>query len=144
MDRRKVGVILFCAALICLSNVNSGLAKEPPKQEEIKRSVALKELQGEITWVRKNKIAIVYKTDETGSADSEILLPVSPDVKLVHIQSMEQLKAGDVVSIQFEEATEESEGASKTARRAKTITFVKPGNKKPIEAAKPSEVLGSL
>jgi hypothetical protein len=133
------------ALIFCLLTLQESLSQEP--KQKARQTSTMQELQGEITWVKKDKIAIVYRTDETGKVDSEILLPVDKDVKLVHIKSTEQLSVGDVVSIQFEEATDETLEGPKTTRKVKAMIFVRFGAKKPIEATPQapaqSQVLGS-
>lgn len=139
--KRSDRILLVTFMVWGLSLPRMAISEEAKQKQIIKKSIT-KELQGEITWVKKDKISIVYSTDETGKTDNEILLPVGGDVKLTHIQSMKQLAIGDVVSIQFEEVTKETSEGEKTDRKVKAITFIKRNVKKPIEVSEPSQVLG--
>jgi hypothetical protein len=89
----------------------------------------MKEVQGEVTWVGKNRIAVVYA--ESGTSESEILLPFDKDVKLEHIQQLGQIAQGDIVRIQYEEVVEESAQGRKEERKAKVISFVRSGLRAP-------------
>ena len=123
------------AAALCL-----GLTAGLYAAEKVKKATQLKELQGVVTWIRKDKIAIVYRSDEATHSEEEILLPIGKDIQLVHKNSLSDISVGDTVSIQYEEVTEEgADGAVKSSRKAKAIIFVSPGFKKPIPAAQNPE-----
>jgi len=100
--------------------------------KDTKTYSTMKEVQGEVTWVRKDKIAIVYKKDVEYGSEEEILLPIDKDIRLAHLKSISDVAAGDMVYIQFEELTEEGVDGPKLSRTAKKISFIKKGTKKPI------------
>lgn len=100
-----------------------------------------REVQGEITWVKKDMIAVVFGKNSAGASEEEMLLPIAKDVKLQRIAAVTDLKAGDTVYLQFEVIMEEVDGIERPTKTVNKITLVRKGLKKPTlsEAAKAAE-----
>jgi len=122
---------LFCFIEICQAEKDKGI---------IKTTTLDKTVQGEISWIGKDYIAIIYQKDEKKGKEYEILLPIDADIQLLHKSNLDQLSVGDTVRVQFEELTEEYKEGARKERKAKVISFVKPAVKKP-ESLESGEVL---
>ena len=123
-----IGVMLLC--LFCLSGISQA------KQEEEVVSVKLKQVQGEISAITKDFIAVVYKQDKKNDREYEMALPIGKDVRLVHKKRLDEIKEGDIVAIQYEEKItryKDYKGEEKehSQRRAKLIKFLKPAEARP-------------
>ncbi|KPK97834.1 MAG: hypothetical protein AMJ95_07150 [Omnitrophica WOR_2 bacterium SM23_72] len=141
IQKKKIKVLFVF--LLCFSAIQQVIAQDINTKEKVKETKTMKEVQGEVTWVKQDKISIVYNTDESKGMDYEILLPVDKDTKLVHLKSIEQIKIGDRVRILYEEKTQESAGEVRSYRRAKVITFIGPALPKVTAPLLESDVLGS-
>ncbi len=91
LTRILLGVLVFF--LLCLVAV--GQTQE--EKEKIKTTTAAKEVQGEISGIGKDCIAIVYERDLEKGIEYEMLLPIEKDIRLVHKQNLNQIKVGDIV-----------------------------------------------
>jgi hypothetical protein len=118
--------------LLISAGIGNTQAVKPKAPGNIKRSVTSRELQGEITWIHKDRIAVVYSRGE--KSEEEILLPIAKDVKLENLRSLDQLSAGDSVAFEFAETLEEVRGEAKVSRIIKKIRFIRKGAKKEIVA----------
>lgn len=130
----KFGCLFLFLSLIISSSGFAQEKQEAQKEEEEKVNVisAMKEIEGEVSAINKQGIAIVYKKEAENNKDYEIYLPIDKSLKISHKQSLEQIKEGDTVSVQYEEMTEErKEGLKEVNRTAKVITFLRPSEKKP-------------
>jgi len=145
MLRKIIPSVLTVAVVFIF--MGAGLAKEEKSKGQIgpKRTSVKKELQGEVTWISKtgDRIAIVYNRDEASRSEQEILLPIDKNTVLQHKKNLDEIKAGDTVSIQYEEVTEETPEGIKSKRMAKTIYFIRAAQKKPVSAAPPASTQDS-
>ena len=123
--KRKMLVVAILAIFLTLCLSGYSLAQNAPDKtaRKSRRNTERKELQGEVTWITKNKIAFVIARGDR--SETEMLLPIAKDAQLVHVSSLDQIHAGDTVSIEYEEVTE----GEKADRVAKKIYFIRPGNK---------------
>ncbi|MDD5584483.1 MAG: hypothetical protein PHV55_05480 [Candidatus Omnitrophica bacterium] len=129
------GIFLFVCAMdmsVYAQAKAQGVQKEGPKKPAIIKKEA-KSIQGEVTWIGKNKIAVVYSRGE--GSEEEMLLPFDGNVTLERVSDLSQIQQGDTVYIQYEETTQETkEGASQSVAKANAISFVRPGTRKPVQA----------
>ncbi|MDD5194260.1 MAG: hypothetical protein PHQ96_01130 [Candidatus Omnitrophica bacterium] len=131
VDRVCIAVCFVFVALCVLTGLC--FAQSPLTQEtKTKRTSKMKEIQGEVTWIGKDRIAIVYAS--SGTSEDEILLPFGKNMVLQHLQSLSQIQPGDTVSIQYEEASEDTPDGTKITRVAKAIIFVRPSTRTPPTA----------
>lgn len=124
--RIKKWIILIVVLLFAII-VNVAEAKEKGKP-----SISNKTVQGEISAIGKNYISIIYQREKEKGTEYEIWLPLKKeDIKLLHKKSLEDLKVGDIVKIEFEEVTEESKKGIRSTRKVKVINFIKPAIARP-------------
>ena len=110
----RVAVIAF----ICVS-AGTCLA-----QEKAKRTSVYKEIEGELSWLGKERLSVIYFVSPTGESDTEMLLPYGRDIQVVHKRSLEEIHTGDRVRVGYEEVTEQSPDGNKVTKKATSITFV--------------------
>ncbi|MCD6228244.1 MAG: hypothetical protein J7K17_02050 [Candidatus Omnitrophica bacterium] len=102
------------------------------KEDEVKITREIKEIQGEISAIGKDYISIVYQREREKGVEYEIWLPLDKDnVRLIHKESLEELKVGDFIRVQYEEVTKEYKEKVRSFRKVKTISFIKPAVRKP-------------
>jgi len=129
---------LIIVVMLCtfLAGVAAAQERKVRKVAEVK-----KELQGEVVYLSKDYIAIVYSRDK--AIENEILLPIDKNLKLEHLRSLANLKIGDTVAVEFMEITEQDrEGKRKKIRIGTGITFIRPAQKKPETTVLDSEEAG--
>jgi hypothetical protein len=137
--RMKISRIALAAILVLVCNVML-MAQED--KEKSKTTSEMKEVEGAVTWIGQNKIAILYRIDEAKGEEYEILLPLDEkDLTFVHKKNLAEIGKGDTVNVQYEEITEEGQEGKRTDRKAKIITFVKTGVKKEIATEEGEETL---
>jgi hypothetical protein len=126
IKQRHSILIIFAFLLIsCLCWPAKGSSQQA--KDEVKRTSVIKEVTGEVTWLRKNRIVIVFKRDKEHGTEEEMLLPIAEDVRIIHKKKLDEISAGDTVMVQYEELTEEWPDGKKSRQLvAKTITFLHP------------------
>ncbi|MDD5466036.1 MAG: hypothetical protein PHP73_06850 [Candidatus Omnitrophica bacterium] len=131
MKNKKIFVIALAAGLMVLRSCIL-FAQEEGKQEKPKAKTMIKTIEGQVSAVNKNGIAVVYSRDLAKGLEKEIFLPLDNSIRLVHKKRLEDISVGDTVSVQYEEVTrgEAKEGLVKTLKGI-TVTFLKPAPKKP-------------
>ena len=129
--RPNILVILAFLFISCACILDKGSAQGA--KDEVKRTSITRELTGEVTWIRGDRIAVVFERNKDRGSEEEILLPVASDVRIVHKKSLDQIAAGDMVRIQYEEVTEEwPDGRRNVERKVKVISFLRAAAKRPI------------
>jgi hypothetical protein len=137
-DDRLIGsiqVLTIAIATVFTLGLNAACAANPPakapsvKQEKkITRESA--EIQGEISGITAESIAITY--GRFGSTENEALFRLDKSIKLEHFKSLKDLKVGDTVSVAFEETTEEDGSGRSMARKPTAIYFIRKATKDPF------------
>ncbi len=114
--------------------------KQDTKKEAEKAKISniSKEITGEVSAVNKNGIAIIYNRDLGKGSEDEIFVPLDNTVKLVHKQSIADINVGDVVSVLYEEVSENTKEGVVNKFAGKIVTFVKPAVKKPAPVEPPT------
>jgi len=118
-----VCLFLFLSLMIPQTGLTEQGKEE--KNQKVKFTSSMKEIEGEVSAINKQGIAIVYKKDAEKNQDFEIYLPINKNLRLVHKQSLDQIKVGDIVNVQYEETIEEHKEGSKAIHGARVITFVR-------------------
>jgi|GEM_PF-5751389 len=138
LKKLALGILIF----LLLAKLEIFAQEEKPK-EKLRRTSIMKEIQGEVVFIAKDRIALLYRVDETGQNEEEILFYLPKDIKLVYKQKLSEIAMGDIVSVQYEEVTETSDTGTNITLKAKSIIFVKKGAKKPrqVGAAVPETLL---
>jgi len=116
--------VLKAAYAVFLVFASLMLCKESVAQQSPKKGVASKEIGGRVSGITKDYIAVVYNVDEAAHTEHEVLLPFSKDLALDHAQTLDQIKVGDTVSVEFEEDTVSAKEGGKVFRRGKVVHFV--------------------
>lgn len=135
--RKQIMQIAGIGLVLVLGLAVTGQAQED--KEKAKTTSAIKEVQGEISGIGRDYIAIVYDRDTEKGVEYEILLPIEEDIKLVRKRKLNEIKVGDIVGVQYEESKE----GPKLSRKAKIISFIKPAEKKPEPVEMETDVLNS-
>jgi hypothetical protein len=113
---------------IIFSFLGIGIAEEK-KGAEVKKKTLTKSVQGEVSGISYNFIAVIYDQDEKSSY--EMALNVPKDVKIEHKNRILDIGVGDIVDVTYEE-TQEIKGDEKPrllSRIAKVVKFLKPAEK---------------
>jgi hypothetical protein len=123
-------LVIGLAIALALS-ATAGFAQQVKKQAKEKKGPisAMKIVQGQVTWIGNGRIAIVYKKDAANKSEEEILLPFDKNVELEHLRQVSDISAGNIVSIIFEEVSEERPDGPRLIRKAKKIGFIRKGVK---------------
>ncbi len=111
--------------------------EKPSRPRSVKRAVT-----GTISGIglAKDFIAVEYQKDDKEGRAYEVAVPLGKNVSLVHIKKIEDLKVGDTVSVEYEDAIEaDKEGRDRSLRRGRSITFLKPAPPPKPEPAEPEE-----
>lgn len=115
---------------ICLSGVLilalavTGFALEEKERKIVK--TAKDQITGEITRIGKNSISVLYNQDKENGIEYEMVIPIDNNVGLEHLKSLNNLKVGDQISIQYEDTVlEQSDKSEKIERKASVISFIK-------------------
>ncbi len=143
ISRKIIQIVLVVALAWGLTAFGFAQQAKEVKKEKIETTSVTKEVQGEISGISKDFIAIVYERDVEKGIEYEMLLPIEKGIRLVHKQTLDQIKVGDIVSVQYEEVTEEYKEVPRQKRTAKIISFVKPAEKKPEPVESETAVLNS-
>ncbi len=137
MKSKRIFVIALAAGLMVLWSCVL-FAQEEGKQEKPKTTIVIKTVEGEVSAINGQGIAIVYRKDLGENKDYEIYLPIDKNLRLEHKRSLEQINVGDIVRVHYEELNEFREEGAKASHKAKVITFLRPAQKKP-EPVEPAE-----
>lgn len=127
---RFSGVIKLIVFLMILGFAGITIAQE--KKDKVIVTNTVKSIEGEISAITKNFIAVVYQRNRERGSEREISFPFDiKNIQLIHKRSLAEFKEGDIVSIQYEEIKEESKEVKKAANKVRSITFLKPAAVKP-------------
>ncbi len=114
----------------------SGFCQSANKEKSTESAVARttrvrKEIQGEVTGKSFEAISICYQRDENG-AEHEIMIPIDQkDLKINHKEGLDQIEIGDIVSIEYDETSEEVAGGVSIKRKGRIIHFIRQGIREP-------------
>ncbi len=123
-----LGLLSF--TVICFAEDSKSGVKSKDKKEISSSDV--KELEGTVSAIDKNGIAVVFQKDAQKGSEEEMYIPIEKgQIRLVHKTSLKEIEAGDTVKVGFKEVTDEIEGKEKKRFKATTITFLKKAEKKP-------------
>ncbi|TBR20046.1 hypothetical protein EPO66_00335 [bacterium] len=96
------------------------------------RMGATKVIEGEVSAITKDGVAVVYHRDTAKGTEDEVFIPLDNSVQLVHKRSISEIKTGDIVSIQYYEQIKEGKKNEPGNKfKGTVLTFLKPAAKKP-------------
>jgi len=128
---KKIAFFLAGAALVLALNLSAEAEQAKEGAGPIRTTADNKEIQGEVTSISKDYIAITYLVDGQKGTEYEMLLPIDKNVKLEHKRSLDEIAIGDIVRVQFREVADEYKNETKKSRKGTIISFVSPAVKKP-------------
>ncbi|MFA5356680.1 MAG: hypothetical protein WC301_04675 [Candidatus Omnitrophota bacterium] len=144
--KRKLSAAMVLAFFLAFYAGTAGIVlAQGSSKDEAKRVNVIKEVNGEISWINKSNISVIFQRDDETGTESEMLLPLAPGIKIAHKRSISQLSRGDMVRVQYEEVIEETPEGGRTliSRKAKMITFLRAADKKPEQRPQDTKVLSS-
>lgn len=117
-----IGILVLCLTRTALAE---------PEEKPI-RTVVVKDMQGEVSGISSNFIAILFGVDEKSS--HEMAFTMNKDVKVEHKKSLKDIGVGDLVSVNYEEISETTKQDDKDitrvlSREVKRIRFISEGAK---------------
>lgn len=112
---------------LCLVSTMVYFSETGYAQEGEQAKILVKDVTGEVGFVDKNLISIIYKREEDEAKEYEIALYVNEGVILENItdNDLQKLNAEDIVRVEYTEI----EQNQITRREAKRIRFIR---KKPL------------
>ncbi|MBU0503003.1 MAG: hypothetical protein ABH882_04865 [Candidatus Omnitrophota bacterium] len=132
MLRKSNSINLFIIIMIIGLIGTAWAQQKQAKKDKVITTSTLKAVEGEISALTKNYIAIAYDKDIEKGTENEMSFPFDPKTMLLyHKRSLAELNAGDRVLVQYEEVKEESRQGNSIVNKAKSITFIKPAPKEP-------------
>lgn len=123
-----IGIVIICGMVYA----------EEEKKVTVVRAVS-NEVEGEVSAVSKDYIAVVYNRDMEKGIEDEMSFPVDGSVVLEHLKNLSQIAPGDLVRITFDEETVREEGKEVSRRKPKKLSFIRQAVKKPAPAQEPSQ-----
>lgn len=130
-------VIIYTVKIICLAVfiflIRPVYAEGKKAEKLIERKAVMKEVAGEVTWIGKKYIAVLYQQDSQNGEEEEILLPFdNKDIRLEHKRNLSEINKGDTVSVHYEEETRQYDSnREEVKRKAKVVSFIRAAVKKP-------------
>lgn len=100
--------LVIVVLLHCFLSVSFAEAETRQAEEKIHYG----EITGTVSAVSKQGIAVEYARTRTSS--SEMFLPLSDHVRLVRIGDLSQLRAGDTVTVRYEQAYKDDKEGKRT------------------------------
>ncbi|MFH1640378.1 MAG: hypothetical protein ABIA66_00270 [Candidatus Omnitrophota bacterium] len=101
--------------------------EDKPKSGGGSRVSVKKEIQGEVTGKTFESISICYSRDKETRREEEIMIPIDEkSIKLVNKQELDEIKIGDVISVEYDEIIEDTDEGKFVKRKGQTIHFIRP------------------
>jgi hypothetical protein len=119
-----LSIMVFFAAGAGLSYAE-GTGKPEKKKAAIAKS-EVKEIQGEVSYITKRSISVVYARDAQTGSESEILLPYDKNLVIVHKRRLSEIQVGDIVSVKYLDEILDYGDKKENKITAKAISFLNP------------------
>lgn len=142
----KAGIIekismVGLAGILVLGLAVSALAQTQLVKTEEKTVTVTKDIEGKVSGISANFIAVVY--GENKEASLEMAFDLNKNVKVGHKKSLSEIGMGDTVKVDYDEITKTRDDGKKISRRvARMVTFLRKAEKIP-EIAEPEAALDS-
>jgi len=86
----------------------------------------LKEVTGQVGFVRPAYLTVVYRRDAEKNMDHEMIFPLDEDVALQNKREFRELRSGDTVTVTYEEKRWVGEdGGERAKRKATRVRFIR-------------------
>jgi hypothetical protein len=118
------------AAVLILIGLHCAFAQEA--KQAPKREVVPKTVTGVVSGISYNFIAVMYGHDAKGEVAREMAFNVDKNVRIEHKPGIKDIKAGDTVTVAYDEITVTAPDGSKAVQRiTKAIAFLRQGQNRP-------------
>ncbi len=97
--------------------------EKPASQNADEDTFTVETVSGEVSWVGKDYISLIYNRDYDKGAESEVMVPITDETVLKHVKSLKDIQKGDLVSIEYNKPSEKSKGKAS----ARSVTFIQKG-----------------
>lgn len=124
--KNKAIVIGIVAVFVCFTFIYKAFAQEQAQKAADnvdEDAFTVETVSGEVSGITKHYISIIYDRDYEAGTEEEALIPFDPNTAFKHKKSIDEIKRGDLISVEYEKPTENS----KRKPRAKTINFIQSG-----------------
>jgi hypothetical protein len=132
---KKTLIIAAAFGLLACAVISFAQDAAPGAKTRVKKEVsssAVQEIEGKISAINNNGIAVVFNKNESKGAEEEIYVPFDKTkITLVHKRVLNEIEVGDTVKVVFKEVTDEVEGKESKRLQATTITFLGKAEKRP-------------
>ncbi len=107
---------------LCLAGIIVCFFKTSYAEEGKRKEPVVKEITGELSFVDKNFISVVYKKENDESKEYEMMFYISQDIMLENIRDkdLKKLNEQDVVEVEYTEIGEQI-WSKRTAKRVRLI-----------------------
>ena len=89
-----------------------------------------KTISGEVGFINSEFISIIDHRDTDEGIEHEILLYLDKDVAVIRKDSLNEIKLGDTVQLQYEKTTKTSKNVRKSKKVIKEVRFLRKAEKK--------------
>ena len=89
-----------------------------------------KTISGEIGFINSEFISIIDSRDTDAGIEHEILMYLDKDAQVTRKDSLNEIKMGDTVEIQYEKTTKTSKDVRKSKKVIKGVKFLREAKKK--------------
>jgi len=130
-------MVLFALCLAVSAHGEEGAKQSEPVG-------VMKEVTGTVSAIDNHCIAVVYKHD-AATGDYELPITIEDSPQMEHVEFLNQIKAGDTVTVKYEQMTEMGADGKEIIgdKFAKTIIFLRSPPYRPPEKEEAEEPLDS-
>lgn len=101
--------------------------KAENKEPEIKSEV--KEIQGEVSYITKRSISVVFSRNKEKGSEEEIMLPFDRQIIIEHKRDISEINIGDIVNVKYLDETKDYGDKKENIIKAKVIRFINPAGR---------------
>ncbi len=95
--------------------------------DEVKES---KTISGKVGFINNEFISIIDQSDEGQGIEHEILMYRDKDLEVKNKASLNEIKPGDVIQIEYEKSTKTSKDVRKSKQTVKSVKFLRAAEEK--------------
>ena len=127
--KSKIIAYIFISFTVLNFLCSNVFCQADPKGKRPVISTATHAVQGEVAYVSKDYISIIYQRSEDQTEEYEMMLSIDEALELTRVASLDKLNIGDTVTIDYDEITEEYPDGPRSRRKAKNVAFTRPAAK---------------
>ncbi|MCX7927454.1 MAG: hypothetical protein N2606_04885 [Candidatus Omnitrophica bacterium] len=135
-----VVLVTLCLVIFAYGE-NQNVEKQNLEKKEPIIDSQVKEVQGEISYITKRSISVVFNRDKETGSEEEILLPFDSDeIVIEHKRNLSEIQPGDTVLVRYLDETIDYGDKKENTIKAKVIRFLRPaGEDSPYKRKAASE-----